>query len=74
MTSESRLVHFPALIYFFLVRIQTADPSAFEMPDTPADEAGFFIFQSGHSQLRPAITNSATFFDYSYRVREAVRI
>ena len=25
-----------------LVRIQTVDPSAFEMPDTPADEAGVF--------------------------------
>jgi hypothetical protein len=29
----------------FLVRIQTVDPSAFEMPDTPADEAGVFILE-----------------------------
>jgi len=29
---------------------------------------------SRHSRSRPAITKSATFFDYSYRVRDAVRI
>ena len=28
----------------FLVRIQTVDPSAFEMPDAPASEAGGFFF------------------------------
>jgi hypothetical protein len=30
------------------VRIQTVDPSAFEMPDAPANEAGvLFIFEGG---------------------------
>jgi hypothetical protein len=29
---------------FFLARIQTAAPSAFEMRDTAADEAGVFYF------------------------------
>ena len=29
----------------FLVRIQTVDPSAFEMPDAPANEAGVFYLR-----------------------------
>jgi hypothetical protein len=32
------------LLLSFLVRIQTVDPSAFEMPDAPANEAGVFLF------------------------------
>jgi hypothetical protein len=32
------------------VRIQTVDPSAFEMPDTPANEAGVFLFSRGGLQ------------------------
>jgi hypothetical protein len=36
----------PGSYLAFLVRIQTVDPSAFEMPDTPANEAGvLFIFE-----------------------------
>jgi hypothetical protein len=32
----------------FLVRIQTVGPSAFEIPDAPANEAGaFFTFEGG---------------------------
>ena len=30
---------------FFSGAYSTAAPSAFEMPETPADEAGFFIFE-----------------------------
>jgi hypothetical protein len=33
------------LLLTFLVRIQTVDPSAFEMPDAPANEAGVFYFR-----------------------------
>jgi len=37
----------------FLVRIQTVDPSAFEMPDAPANEAGvLFIFEGGLQEVR----------------------
>jgi hypothetical protein len=32
----------------FLVRIQTVDPSAFEIPDAPARSRGFFIFRFWH--------------------------
>jgi hypothetical protein len=36
----------PGSYLAFLVRIQTVDPSAFEMPDAPANEAGvLFIFE-----------------------------
>ena len=34
----------PGSYLAFLVRIQTVDPSAFEMPDAPANEAGVFLF------------------------------
>jgi hypothetical protein len=35
------------------VRIQTVDPSAFEMPDAPANEAGvLFIFEGGLQEVR----------------------
>jgi|SoiMetStandDraft_2_1073263.scaffolds.fasta_scaffold36170_1 hypothetical protein len=33
------------LLLTFLVRIQTVDPSPFEMPDAPANEAGVFYFR-----------------------------
>jgi len=34
----------PGSYLAFLVRIQTVDPSAFEMPDAPANKAGAFLF------------------------------
>ena len=36
----------PGSYLAFLVRIQTVDPSAFEMPDAPAKKPGFFLFSS----------------------------
>jgi hypothetical protein len=36
----------PGSYLAFLVRIQTVDPSAFEMPDAPANEAGIFYFRA----------------------------
>jgi len=35
----------PGSCLAFLVRIQTVDPSAFEMPDAPANEEVLFIFE-----------------------------
>jgi hypothetical protein len=39
----------PGSYLAFLVRIQTVDPSAFEMPDAPANKAGAF-FSEGDLQ------------------------
>jgi hypothetical protein len=36
----------------FLVHIQTVDPSTFEMPDAPANKAGFFIFEGDLQEVR----------------------
>ena len=43
----------PGSYLAFLVRIQTVDPSAFEMPDAPANEAGvLFIFEGDSQEVR----------------------
>jgi len=38
----------PGSCLAFLVRTQIADPSEFELPDTPADKAGVFYFAGGN--------------------------
>jgi hypothetical protein len=40
----------PGSYLAFLVRIQTVDPSAFEMPDAPANKAGAFFMSEGDLQ------------------------
>ena len=41
----------PGSYLAFLVRIQTVDPSAFEMPDAPANKAGAFIFEEDSQEV-----------------------
>jgi hypothetical protein len=42
----------PGSYLAFLVRIQIVDPSAFEMPGAPADEAGVLFFEGGSQEVR----------------------
>jgi hypothetical protein len=43
----------PGSYLAFLVRIQTVDPSAFEMPDAPGKRSrGFFIFEGDLQDVR----------------------
>ncbi|MGC1973380.1 MAG: hypothetical protein WA712_18955, partial [Pseudolabrys sp.] len=43
----------PGSYLAFLVRIQTVDPSAFEMPDAPGKRSrGFFIFEGYLQDVR----------------------
>ena len=49
----------PGSCLVFLVRIQTVDPSAFEMPDTPVNKTGFFIFQGGSREVRIGNSHSS---------------
>ena len=43
----------PGSYLAFLVRIQTVDPSAFEMPDAPGKRSrGFFIFEKDLQDVR----------------------
>ena len=49
----------PALLLSFSGAYSTVDPSAFDMPDAPENEAGVFIFEGG-SQSKVKFISSPT--------------